>query len=212
MEVNYFNIVVGFAIHWHESAWSKISFWRLLVSIASWVFSRCGSVGCSLAVRRLHSAVAPLGVQQGLWDTGFRSCGSRALEHRLNSCEAGFSLLPDQGSSPCLLPWQMVFTTEPPGKPVERASESGLLSIMTVFSWDRWEVGAYLGAFWAHPSQSYAHSSPASTQKTQAGGAGIWGGGIALWPLALSTPTPQRRGKVQSPRVSMTLHFRAGKH
>ena len=25
-------------------------------------------------LRRLLSAVAPLGVQQGLWDTGFRSC------------------------------------------------------------------------------------------------------------------------------------------
>ena len=92
------------------------------------------SVGCSLEVCRPLTAVAPLGVQQGLWDTGFSSCGSQALEHRLNSCEAGFLLLPDQGSSPCLLPWQMVFTTEPPAKPVERASESGPLSIMTDFS------------------------------------------------------------------------------
>ena len=39
------------------------------------------------------------------------SCGSRALEHRLNNCGAhqlplGMWDLPDQGLKPCLLPWQ----------------------------------------------------------------------------------------------------------
>ena len=50
---------------------------------------------------------------------GFSSCGSWDLEHRLNSCVVwACGILPDQGSNPCLLHWQVkFFTTEPPGKP-----------------------------------------------------------------------------------------------
>ena len=78
------------------------------------------SGGHSLAaVHGLLIVVASLVMERGLQDTqayvvaarGLRSCGSQALEHRLNSCGAQASLLhgmwdlPDQGSNLCLLYW-----------------------------------------------------------------------------------------------------------
>ena len=83
--------------------------WRLLSSCGAWV-SDCS--GCSFWAAR-----AP-----GL--TSFRSCSSRALEHRLNRCGTlglllhGIWGLPESGlkpMSPALA--GRLFTTEPPGKP-----------------------------------------------------------------------------------------------
>ena len=58
------------------------------------------------AERGLLMAVTPLTAERGLE-------GLRALEHRLNSCGprawllGGIWDLPDQGSNPCLLYWQV---------------------------------------------------------------------------------------------------------
>ena len=47
------------------------------------------------------------------WGWGLGSCCSQALQHRLNSCDAGLSCsqacgtFPDQGLNPCLLHWQV---------------------------------------------------------------------------------------------------------
>ena len=59
-------------------------------------------------------------VEHGLWSIlasvvaarGLRSCSSRAVEHRINSCGTGLwcsmvcRIFPDQGSNPRLLHWQ----------------------------------------------------------------------------------------------------------
>ena len=133
-------------------------------------FSSCSERGCPLgAEARLLPAAAPLGVRPGLEDTG-----SRALGHRLNRCEAGGSLLPDQGSSPCLLPWQA--DSLPPshqGSLWSRLQSLGHCPLQQSFQLRPLEGGGLSGGLLSTPLQSHAHSSPASTQKTQAGGAAI---------------------------------------
>ena len=74
------------------------------------------------AVRGLVVAVASPVADRGPWSVqasavaarGLRSCGSQALEHRLLivlehelSCSAARGIIPDQGSNPCLLHWQV---------------------------------------------------------------------------------------------------------
>ena len=104
-----------------------------------------GCAGCSLpagfpiAARGLLIAVAPLVAEHRLQGTrasaavacGLRSCGSRALEHRLSSCgvwaesHCGTWDLPGPGIEPAS-PASAggFFTTEPPGK------SSSLFSIL----------------------------------------------------------------------------------
>ena len=68
-----------------------IYFWlRWVFAAARGLFSSCGERGLLfLAVRGLLIAVASPCVQStGSRRTGFSSCGSRALEHRLSSCGA----------------------------------------------------------------------------------------------------------------------------
>ena len=51
------------------------------------LFSSCSAWGYSLVeASGLLIAVAALIVEHGLRSEGFSSCGSQALEHRLNSC------------------------------------------------------------------------------------------------------------------------------
>ena len=51
--------------------------------------SHCGGFFCceARALGMRASVVVARGLQQ-LWQTGFRSCCSRAVEHRLSSCDA----------------------------------------------------------------------------------------------------------------------------
>ena len=92
--------------------------WQCRVLVATQTFSSCR--GHSLAaVHGLLTAVASLVSEQGLrgsWTSevaarGLGSCGSQSLEHRLNgsgiSCPSTGGILPDQGSNPCLLHWQV---------------------------------------------------------------------------------------------------------
>ena len=72
----------------------------------------------SLVEHRLWGARASVVVVCGL-----SSCSSRALEHRLGSCDPWIScsvargIFLDQESNPCLLHWQAgFFTTKPLGK------------------------------------------------------------------------------------------------
>ena len=74
------------------------------------------SEGYSLvAVHGFLIAVTSLAARGGaLGHVGFNSCGqwlsscgSQALEHRLNSCGTACGIFPDQGSNPCLLHWQV---------------------------------------------------------------------------------------------------------
>ena len=52
-------------------------------------FSSCGEQGLLfIAVRKLLIGVASLVAEHGLQVRGLRSCGLRALEHRLSSCGA----------------------------------------------------------------------------------------------------------------------------
>ena len=46
-----------------------------------------------VATHRLLTAVVSLVVEHGLWGTGFSSCGSWALAHRLSSCGTRTGLL-----------------------------------------------------------------------------------------------------------------------
>ena len=46
---------------------------------------------------------------------GLQSRGSADAAHRLG-CSTARGVFLDQGSNPCLLRWQVFFTTEPPGK------------------------------------------------------------------------------------------------
>ena len=80
--------------------------WGLLSGCGAWA-SHCGGFSCC-------GAPAP-----GAWASvvaahGLSSCGSPALEHRLNSCawpscSEASRIFPDQGSNPCLLCWQANF-------------------------------------------------------------------------------------------------------
>ena len=74
------------------------------------------------AVRGFVVGVASLVAERGPWSAqasavaagGLRSCGSQAMRHRLFivlehglSCSATRGIIPDQGSNPCLLHWQV---------------------------------------------------------------------------------------------------------
>jgi len=76
-------------------------------------------------VCRLLTAVGSPVAEHGNWGAGFSSCGSQALEHRLNSCGAQPWLLQDKWNlarsgtepvSPALAGRFLI--TEPPGKPI----------------------------------------------------------------------------------------------
>ena len=93
-----------------------IYFWQGWVFIAAQLFCSCREPGCSLVV----------GTAPRVQATGFRSCGSQALEHRLSSCAHRLScpkacgIFPDQGSNPVSPALAgRFFTAEPPGKPPE---------------------------------------------------------------------------------------------
>ena len=76
--------------------------------VASWSYSLVA----------MHSLLIVVASCCGAWDlehADFSSCGSRALEHRLNSCSTqavSYSIVcgifPDQGSNLCLLESQVV--------------------------------------------------------------------------------------------------------
>ena len=71
--------------------------------------SRCGGFPCCEV--------------QALGHMGFSSCGSKALEHSLNSyrlnCSAACGIFPAQGSNSCLLHWQAgSLLLSHPGSPV----------------------------------------------------------------------------------------------
>ena len=73
--------------------------------VAGWCYSNC-------YVRASHCSDFSCGAQP-LGHVGFSSCGSEALEHRLNSCVYWLScseasgIFPDQESNPCLPHWQV---------------------------------------------------------------------------------------------------------
>ena len=80
-----------------------------------WAFSSCGEWGLLFVVVRglLIAAASPVaehGLQahrlQQLWLAGSRRAGSVAVAHGL-SCSAACGILPDQGSNPCPLHWQV---------------------------------------------------------------------------------------------------------
>ena len=75
---------------------------RLLSSCSVWA-SHCGGFSCGA---------------RALGCVGFSSCGSWALEHRLDSCSAACGIFLHQGiESVSLALAGGFFTTEPPGKP-----------------------------------------------------------------------------------------------
>ena len=106
-----------------------LGFYYYLFHARSWLL--CGlslvvaSGGhCLVAVRGSHCGDVSCGGAQALGCAGFSSCGSRALEHRLNSYGPrawllrGIWYLPRSGIepvSPALA--DRFFTTEPPRKP-----------------------------------------------------------------------------------------------
>ena len=65
---------------------------------------------CLVAMQRLLIAMASLLAEHGFRHLGFSSCGSWALEHRLNrprlSCSMACGIFLDQGWNPRLLHWQ----------------------------------------------------------------------------------------------------------
>ena len=99
-----------------------------------------GCIG-SLSLHRLFSGYSKRGLlsscgAQASHCSGFSCCRARALDiwasvvetPRLQStgpvvvvqrlsCSVACGIFPDKGSNPCFLHWQVVFTTEPPGKP-----------------------------------------------------------------------------------------------
>ena len=78
--------------------------WRLLSSCSARA-SHCGGFPCCRARAPGHAGF-------GSCALGLSSCGSWALEHRLDSCGLSCSItlgiFPDQGSNLCLLHWQAV--------------------------------------------------------------------------------------------------------
>ena len=119
---------------------SYLCFWLCWVFVASGLSSSWASGCCPpIAARGLLIVVAPLVAEHRLQGTrasaavacGLRSCGSRALEHRFNSCgvwaesHCGTWDLPGPGIEPAS-PASAggFFTTEPPGK------SSSLFSIL----------------------------------------------------------------------------------
>ena len=66
---------------------------------------------------------APAFSSCGEWGL-FPGCGAQALGHACSvgvvhrlSSSAAHRIFPDQGSNPCVLHWQAIFSAEPPGKP-----------------------------------------------------------------------------------------------
>ena len=99
-----------------QDSWiaSAIFFWALFIYVwLCWVFIALHELslvtvvgGCS----RLGCTGLPLCWLLLLWSmgsryTGFSSCASRGLEHRL-SCSEAYGVFPDQGPNPCPLHWQ----------------------------------------------------------------------------------------------------------
>ena len=90
----------------------------------TWAFPRCGQKGLLfIAVCGLLVVVASLVAEHGLQACGLSSWGSRALEHRLSSCDARAQLLhgmwdlPGPGLEPVSPALAGGFlTTAPPGK------------------------------------------------------------------------------------------------
>ena len=68
------------------------------------LLSRCGA-------RASHCGGFPWIGARALGHTGFSSCRSQALEHKLNNYDkllcTTCGIFPDQGSNPCLLHWQV---------------------------------------------------------------------------------------------------------
>ena len=90
----------------------------------TWAFSSCSKWGLLFAVRGLLIGWLLLWQSTGSRHTGFSSCGSRALDHRLSSCGARAELLHGmwdllrpglRPTSPALA--GRFLTTAPPGKP-----------------------------------------------------------------------------------------------
>ena len=97
-----------------------------LLVVLIWLLFSCGEWGLlsGCDVQTSHCSVFSCFRTQALVGAGFSSCGSRALEHRLNSCGRKAHLLhgiwdlPRSGIelvSPALAGG--FFTTEPQGKP-----------------------------------------------------------------------------------------------
>ena len=93
----------------------KINFWLCWVFIALWLFSSCGGLtslqrtGCSLRWSLLLPSTGcrahgPEGEVPALW-----GAGSAAVALGL-CCSAARGILPDRGSNPCLLHWQVDFS------------------------------------------------------------------------------------------------------
>ena len=87
--------------------------------------SRCGGPSCRRA--------------QALERSGFSSCGSPALEHRLGSCGSrnwwfhDREIFPDERWNPCFLLWQVN------SLPLSRQRSRGLLFHWTILRWMDWE-------------------------------------------------------------------------
>ena len=91
---------VYFGLHWIFVAMCRLS----LVAASR----GCSSLQCAGFSLRWLLLLQSTGSRR----LGFRSCGSRALEHRLSvvahglSCSVACGIFPDQGSNPCPLHWQ----------------------------------------------------------------------------------------------------------
>ena len=100
-------------------------FWLWCVFVAAWAFSSCSKRGPLSGCGGGFSLWWLLLWDTGSWPRGFSSCGSQALEHRLNSCgtqascSATCGILPDQGSNhvSCIGRWILYHyaTREAPG-------------------------------------------------------------------------------------------------
>ena len=90
------------------------NFWLCWVFTARWFSSSCGEWGLlsNCGVRASHCSFCSCFRLQALGCAGFNSCGSWALEHRLNivahrlSCSVACGIFLYQGLN-CLLNWQV---------------------------------------------------------------------------------------------------------
>ena len=131
-----------------------ITFCKLLHIYVNFYLFISGCAGSSLlrglslvAVRGLLIVMASLVAERGLSGVWISSFGSRALEHRLNSCGAQAQLLcsichlPRPGTEP--MPPALAggfFTTEPPGKPSFKQIYIWLHQVFAAL----WHVGSQL--------------------------------------------------------------------
>ena len=99
---------------WRDIASRYIFYFMAVLGLrcCAQAFSSCSEWGYSRAEVRGHliAVVSPVADSR---HTGFSTCRSRTLGHRLSSCEGlnGCSMVcgifPDQGSNMCLLRWQV---------------------------------------------------------------------------------------------------------